>query len=261
MFSDILIGNFATGMKRDNVEDCTFINVKIHGCTTGLSDGNNTNCNYHAALAISRTTTVGHTCRDLTNMANYYANALFQSNTGPSLEVFGNSNVWDVPYFENPDATVGFTVGSAAANSADNCEIRSPQVEGSNYATVTHSFAAGSNGCVVTNMRTPLVIANAGSYNSFTGRCDALTNSGAAVGATYMRRAELGKVTDPYQLMAPKVADATTLDLPAGATESIPTTGLRVGSLFYETSYARIIIWDGSGNWRHATTGAVIYTP
>lgn len=261
VFSDILIGNFATGMKRDNVEDCTFISVKIQGCTTGLSDGNNTNGNYHASLIISYTTTVGHTCRDLTNMANHYVSSLFQSNTGPSLEVLGNSNVWDTPYFENPDATVGFTVGSATTHSAVNCEIRSPQVEGANYATVTHSLAAGSGACFVTNMRTPLVIANAGSYNSFTGRCDSLTNSGGAVGTTYMRRTELGRVIEPFALAAPKVANESTLNLPAGPTESIPTTGLVAGSLFYETSYARIIIWDGAGNWRHATTGNVIYTP
>jgi len=44
----------------------------------------------------------------------------------------------------------------------------------------------------------------------------------------------------------------------SGTTAQRPKTGLFPGVTYHDSTLGYIVVWDGSGSWRHQTTGAVV---
>lgn len=244
-FRNIGIANFATGMTRDFVEDSSFEQIQIRGCTTGLSDGNNTNNNVHHMLGVSWCAT-GQVHRDSTCIGNLYLASLFQANTGLSLSIDGRLNVWETPYLENSSATNSVTYTAGALN----CHVRDPEFGGSNYLTTIISFVSGARYCSITGFRVALTIANEGNQNTFWGNLGSY--SGAGTNA-YKIDPYNNRMSIPMSLSADLVmASGFLMRLDSGATGSRPTaTGTR-GAMWWDATIAKLIIRDGAGNWRDA---------
>ena len=108
-FSNIGIGNFATGLRCQNVEDSE-LNIKVLGCSAGVSLLTTTNNNRFPLLDIQKCSgvplAVDSSCLSLTFDA-----LVLQSNTGGASTLNGANHVLLSPYLENN--TTGLTVSGS----------------------------------------------------------------------------------------------------------------------------------------------------
>lgn len=253
-YLDLGIANFATGMTRSNVENCSFTNLTIAGCTTGLSDGTATNQNIHIRLAIYFCAT-GQTFSDATCLANLFLSSVFQNTSGQSLTIAGRHNVWLNPYFENSTSTGAVSFSASATD----CAVLNPDVEGSNIvADALVGFLSGSVNCwfgPYINNSTPLTILNNGTGNHITGN---LTNYSGSDTAADLIDDPNNRQTMPRQINSGlTMATGFLVTTSSGITANRPTLLRRTGSMWYDASLGKPIFWDGGSNWRDSAGNIV----
>lgn len=172
VYRNVLVCNFATGLKMLHVNEGEFTSVLIKGCTTAVSCVDDVNDVGWFKLNIQRCTNgfiqeSGGTC-----YSNSFVSPICQNITNYGFQLRGFSHTMTSPYFELCGA------GTTGANSmisfagASNCTVISPQKQGA--GTFTIDIASGSNFNHLINviLSSTMLVANAGAGTYITGNLD-----------------------------------------------------------------------------------------
>lgn len=98
---DVTIMNCATAMSLQNIQDAD-LRLRVLGCTSPGGFSNNCNNN---RVRLDVQNSAGPFADDSTCIANHFPAAIFQNNTGLSLQAKGRYNEYTTPWFESPGGT------------------------------------------------------------------------------------------------------------------------------------------------------------
>lgn len=167
---NVKIGNFSKGMFTTNMDEGSFYDLTVHGCTTGLGLGAATNNNGFYGLDIQRNVTgcvISSTC-----YANAFYSPVGQSNTGSAFDVSGVTNAWYNPYLENNGAYGLDFQSGATGNSIDTAWLNSA-TDGVRFQVgADHNALRGGPGTVAA----PIINLATGTY--LQGRFPNLSDTG-----------------------------------------------------------------------------------
>lgn len=107
VWRNVKVGNFSTGVRTQNVNEGSFYDLTIHGCSTPLSLYTQTNQNGFYGLDLQKNS--GPALVDATSTANAFYSPIGQSNVGSVFAVSGKRTVFVNPYLEN-NGTYGIDV-------------------------------------------------------------------------------------------------------------------------------------------------------
>lgn len=172
VYRNVLVCNFATGLKMLHVNEGEFTSMLVKGCTTAISCVDDVNDVGWFKLNMQRCTNgliqeSGGTC-----YSNSFVSPICQNITNFGFQLRGFSHTMTSPYFELCGA------GTTGANSmisfagASNCTVLSPQKQGA--GTFTIDIASGSNFNHLINviLASTMLVANAGAGTYITGNLD-----------------------------------------------------------------------------------------
>lgn len=192
VYRNVLVCNFATGLKMLHVNEGDMSSVLIKGCTTAISCVDDVNDVGWFKLNMQRCTNgliqeSGGLC-----YANSFVSPICQNITNFGFQLRGFSHSFSSPYFELCGAgTTGNNSMMSFAGASD-CTVTSPQKQGA--GTYTIDIASGSNFNHFLNviLSSTMLVANGGTGSFFTGNLD---NGARITGANNRVAVDLNSAT------------------------------------------------------------------
>lgn len=159
--SNVLVGDFALGVDLNWVENSTFTDLSVRGCTNGVSCANNTNANHFYNLQLERITTVGFNT-DASSIGNHVHGGLAQANTGTCFALRGTNNHLYGVYFENVGGTWAVDVIAGSKHGLHDLHTQSAdddlRIQAGVAKTLLTGWSRGPNGASLSNFGDATVI-------------------------------------------------------------------------------------------------------
>jgi hypothetical protein len=171
VYDNVKVVNFATGVLMQHVNECSFRDLTIQGCTKGASLVTDVNNCIFDNLNMQYCTD-GVAFEDSSSVVAQFNAPICQNVSGVGLAIQGEDHQIFSPYFEGCPTIASFT-------NAQLCGFYHPTVQGSGLKTLT--IGAGSNNNTFWGLKAAVgnfVVTNNGSNNIFQGIL------GSAIGGT-----------------------------------------------------------------------------
>ena len=241
-FPSILVGNFATGWRLRNVEDCPFTTPKARGCTRGFSlEANTNNCSF---IVLDAQFCTDGMYQDTTTLSNSFLSPVFQANTGTGSRVNGTGHTFMSPYCESVGGIRAFDFESGTYNAivspiqsgvADGIRIQAGCI---GVSLLAH---AGTSAAPITN---------AGTGTFIQGNAASLTDTGVR---TTILDGNSDVVKLPTQLGTKIVSSQS---IAPGHSAGTPAAASNPRGIWYDDSLGRLWVSDGV-SWRD-TIGSML---
>ena len=239
VYRNVLVANFATGLKMLHVNEGEFTSLLVKGCTTAVSCVDDVNDVGWFKLNIQRCTNgfiqeSGGTC-----YSNNFTSPICQNITNYGFQLRGFSHTLTSPYFELVGAGNTGNNSMMSFPGASNCTVISPQKQGA--GTYTIDIASGSNFNHFLNLilSSTMLIANGGTGSFFTGNLD---NGARITGANNRVAVDL---------------NSATYEVPSLSTTSGSRPSLQHSNFVARNGSSGIEIREGSGSPEGVVTAPV----
>ena len=184
VWRNIKVGNFATGVTTTNVNEGSFYDLTIHGCTTPLNLFTATRQN--AFYGLDMQINGGPALVTATCYANTFYSMIGQSNTGTAISVSGNKTVFVNPYLEN-NGTYGIDFVSGDSNTVIAPHLNSVTDGIRVQAACTGTYLQGSQfaGYLTNSSTTSIIVDNYFSgapFGPWSSYAPTLAGTGWAIG-------------------------------------------------------------------------------
>lgn len=192
VYRNVLVCNFATGLKMLHVNEGEFTSILVKGCTTAISCVDDVNDVGWFKLNMQRCTNgliqeSGGTC-----YSNSFVSPICQNITNFGFQLRGFSHTLSSPYFELCGAGTTGNNSMMSFPGASNCTVTSPQKQGAGTFTIDIASGSNFNHFINVILSSTMLIANSGTGSFFTGNLD---NGARITGANNRVAVDLNSAT------------------------------------------------------------------
>lgn len=173
VYKNVMVCNFATGALFHNVNEASFYDLTIRGCTLAASAAFGVNASTFYGLNMQRCGD-GFVFADATHLATQFVSPICQNITGTGMVIRGESILISTPYFENVPTIMEF-------DTATLCTLLNPTVQGAGIKDMVITSGAFDN--EFHGLKTSLsafTVHNAGYGSLFSGVLVGLTDTGTS---------------------------------------------------------------------------------